>query len=131
MRRKCSSCGRTYEAKRPNSRFCGDTCRKRAQRAPKSAAVKAAKVVDQVPVLSGLGAAAVRELQEAGRLDTVLGQMVVVLAQRIGSPMETGASVASMTKQLRESMTEALKGAHQVADPLDDLRARRDAKRAG
>jgi len=75
--------------------------------------------------------AATRELEAADRLDTVLGQAALVLARRIESPMETGASIASMTKQLRETLADALKGAQQVADPLDEIRARRDSKRAG
>jgi hypothetical protein len=113
-----------YEAKRPNSRYCGDTCRKRAQRAP-----KVAKPAESVVISDGLAVAATRELEAAGRLDTALGQTAVVLARRIESPMETGASVASMTKQLRETLAEALKGADVAEDPLDMLRERRDRKR--
>jgi len=138
MQRKCASCGRSYQATRPNSKFCGDTCRKRAQRSPK----KSPQPVDlSLPeLLAGLGSAktswpltdaATRELEAADRLDTVLGQAALVLARRIESPMETGASIASMTKQLRETLADALKGAQQVADPLDEIRARRDSKRAG
>jgi hypothetical protein len=70
-----------------------------------------------------------RELEDAGRLDTVFGQAALVLARRIESPMETGSSIASMTKQLRETMVDALKGAAVAADPLDEIRARRDSKR--
>ena len=128
MQRKCASCGRSYQAARPNSKFCGDTCRKRAQRSPKSATVKPVKAP---PVLAvGLGAVTARELEDAGRLDTVLGQAALVLARRIESPMETGASIASMTKQLRETLADALKGAAMAADPLDELRNRRAAKLA-
>jgi len=138
MQRKCASCGRSYQATRPNSKFCGDTCRKRAQRSPK----KSPEPVDlSLPeLLAGLGSAktswpltdaATRELEAADRLDTVLGQAALVLARRIESPMETGASIASMTKQLRETLADALKGAQQAADPLDEIRARRDSKRAG
>ena len=129
MQRKCESCGRSYQAARPNSKFCGDTCRKRAQRSPKSGAVKP---TEPTPSLAaGLEAVTARELEAADRLDTVFGQAALVLARRIESPMETGSSIASMTKQLRETMADALKGAQQVADPLDEIRARRDSKRAG
>jgi hypothetical protein len=78
-----------------------------------------------------LVAAAERELAAAGRMDTMLGQATLELARRISSPMESGASVASLMKQLRETMADALKGAAIAADPLDELRALRDAKRAG
>ena len=80
---------------------------------------------------TGLGSVTARELEAADRLDTVLGQAALVLARRIESPMETGSSIASMTKQLRETLADALKGAQRVADPLDEIRARRDSKRAG
>ena len=129
MQRKCESCKRAYQATRPNSKYCGDTCRKRAQRSPKSTTVKSPRVPH--PVLAGLGAVTARELEDAGRLDTVLGQAAMVLARRIESPMETGASIASMTKQLRETLTDALKGAAMAADPLDEIRARRESKRVG
>ena len=138
MQRKCESCKRAYQATRPNSKYCGDTCRKRAQRSPK----KSPKPVDlSLPeLLAGLGSAkthwpltdvTARELEDAGRLDTVLGQAAMVLARRIESPMETGASIASMTKQLRETLADALKGAQQAADPLDEIRVRRESKRVG
>ena len=127
MQRKCAQCGRSYAAARPNSRFCGDTCRKRAQRSPKPTVAKPVKA--SVALAGGLGAVTARELEDAGRLDTVFGQAALVLARRIESPMETGSSIASMTKQLRETMVDALKGAAVAADPLDEIRARRDSKR--
>jgi hypothetical protein len=71
----------------------------------------------------------IRELEAAGRLDSMLGQAAVVLAARVSSPTETGASVASMTKQLRETMADAVKDAVVAADPLDELRRLRDVKR--
>jgi hypothetical protein len=126
MQRECAQCGHSYEAVRPSSKYCGDTCGKRARRSPKQIAVKPRPMVAS----AGLEAVAARELEAAGRLDTVLGQAALVLARRLESPMETGASIASMTKQLRETLVDALKGAAQAADPLDELRARRDSKRA-
>jgi hypothetical protein len=138
MQRVCASCGRSYEAKRPNSKFCGDTCRKRAQRSPGKSS---APVNPSLPeLLVGLGSdlartswpltdAVERELDGAGRLDSVFGQAALVLARRLESPMETGASIASMTRQLRETMGDALKGAAQAADPLDEIRRRRELKR--
>jgi hypothetical protein len=71
-----------------------------------------------------------RELDAAGRLDSWLGQSALELARRISSSLESGASAASMTKQLRETMADALKGAATADDALDELRKRRDSKRA-
>ena len=96
MQRQCATCGKAYQAARPNSKFCSDTCRVRAHRSPKSSPAPPA---GPVPMLgAGLESVAARELDAAGRLDTVLGQAALVLARRIESPMETGSSIASMTK---------------------------------
>lgn len=131
MQRKCDSCGKTYEAKRAASRFCTATCRKRAQRAPSVVALPPPDVDDtpSTPAASGLVSATIAELEEAGRLGTVLGQQAVELAKRVSSPHETGASVASLSKELRAVMESAMEGVGVASDPLDELRARRDRKR--
>jgi hypothetical protein len=52
------------------------------------------------------------------------------IVTRLINPTESGASVASLTKQLRETLAAALDTSDVVvADPLDELRARRDRKR--
>lgn len=87
-----------------------------------------------MPVLvdgGGLAGAIQRELSAAGRLDTYLGQQALMLADRIGSSMDTGSSVAALSRELREVMAKALDGVKVAADPLDELRARRAAKSAG
>lgn len=130
MIRNCDSCGLSYDAKRPNSRFCGQTCRKRHQRSPEPKQV--AEVVDLPPrpaPESGLVGVIVRKLTEVDRLDSVLGQQAVALAERIVSPYETGASVASLSKELRAVMESALADVGVKADPVDDLKAFRDRKR--
>lgn len=76
-------------------------------------------------------AAVMAELVEAGRLDTVLGQQALTIAEKLGSLFDTGSSAAALSKELRALMAEAVKGAAVAADPLDELRARRAAKRAG
>lgn len=126
MQRKCATCGDPYTAKRAHSKFCGDTCRKRARRSPAS---KTEPVADTSRDIGGLVSATTRELEEAGRLGSMLGQVALELARRIATRAETGSAVASMTKQLRETMAGALVGAVVVDDPLDELRGRRDAKR--
>ena len=127
MQRNCAACGVAYEAKRPNSKYHNDTCRKRGQRAPK----KLLPIVGEMPLaVSSLVTALERSLDEAARLDTWEGQSALELARRISSPHESGASIASMTKQLRETMADALKGAATADDALDELRKRRDSKRA-
>ncbi len=130
MQATCQACGRPFEAKRQAAKFCGDTCRKRAQRAPAVPATP--RPVERVERASESGLVAVvrRDLLEAGVLDTIAGQQAMAIAERIASPHETGAAVASLSKQLQAVVSEAL-GSVKSVDPLDQLRARRDAKRVG
>jgi len=128
MQRPCGSCGEPYEAKRSDSRFCGDRCKKRAQRGHTAPVA----VPIAMPVLSSDKAVASvqRELEAAGRTDTYLGALALVLAARIdGSKAVMG--FAALAKELRVTMDAALAGVTVVADPVDELRSRRDAKRVG
>lgn len=128
--RNCDSCGKPYEAKRASSKFCGDTCRKRAQRDPTPLPHD-----DDEPTHGTASSAlldAVRaELIEGERLDTALGAQALEIATRMTSPHETGSSVASLSRELRAVMGEALRNAKRVADPVDELRQRRDRKWVG
>ncbi len=60
----------------------------------------------------------------------MIGQHALEIAKRIvGAPgMNTG--VASLSKELSRVMGEARSVSTVAADPVDDLKARRDAKRA-
>ena len=129
MHRRCDSCGRYYVAKRPSSRFCGDTCRKRYQRDPSSAPPPPPEGTEPQPVDSELVTETRRNLESAGRLNTVIGQQAVLIAQRLASPHETGASIASLSREFRVVMESALSDVA-ATDPLDELRDRRDRKRA-
>jgi hypothetical protein len=120
MQRNCDVCGRSYAAKRSTSKFCSDTCRQRAARAP--GAPEASE--------SGLVAVITRDLKAAGRLETAAGQQALILAGRLGWPMDSGSSQAALSRALTEVLAVALDGAA-AADPLDELRARRAAKSAG
>ncbi len=130
MQRECDVCGLAYTARRFNSRFCSGTCGKRAERA------RAAGMPFRQATYDDLGAppsqlveAVTRELDEVGRLGTVGGQLAVLLAHRVASRRETGSATAALAKQLHLAMTEALGGVAKAADPLDEIRARRDRKR--
>jgi hypothetical protein len=53
------------------------------------------------------------------------------LAKRLSaSTFDTGSATAALSKELREVMAKALADATIGVDPLDELRARRDRKRA-
>ena len=62
-------------------------------------------------------------------MGTVGGQLAVLLAHRVASRRETGSATAALAKQLHLTMAAALGGVAKAADPLDEIRARRDAKR--
>lgn len=124
MQRSCAQCGQPYKAKRATAKYCSSLCRTRASRAGRPAKA-APKPTETYGVLES---ATRRELDAAECLDTMLGWASIELARRIESSTESGSSVASMVRVLRDTMTEALKGTT-VADPLDELRDRRDAKR--
>ncbi len=68
------------------------------------------------------------ELTAAGRQNTALGVLAVQLAQRM-TQFDTGGGLAALSKELRAVMAAALQEAPASADLIDELRARRDAKR--
>ena len=137
MQRACDSCGASYEAKRKNSRFCSGTCRVRASRGAVTPAVRASVSSLPPPVVEpeesslGLVVAVRQELEDAHRLETSLGQASLALAVRLESKGDTGAAVASLNRELRATLAEAVKGAHVAKSTLqsyrDELAARRRA----
>ena len=133
MTKICASCGREFEAKRAAAKFCGDTCRQRAKRNPSGAqadkreGVPAEDLRDKLT--GGLISQVRADLEIAGVLETTAGHQALVLASRMASPMDTGSSIASLSKRLSEVMAEAMSGAKRAADPLDELKAIRDRKR--
>jgi hypothetical protein len=123
-------CGRAYEAKRSTSKYCGSGCRVRKTRQPGDKA-KVAALPRVAPALSGLLATTTSELAAAGRLETTIGQQAVALALRIETSFgDTGSSVAALHKELRAVMEQALAGAERAVDPVDELKAWRDRRRA-
>lgn len=146
MKRKCNVCGRSYQAQRPTSKFCSSTCRVRNHQNPGVYSQDTANIkvqprrvssVDTVePPDSGPNApsnsleqATRTELEAAGVLDTLMGQQALRIAQQM-SGFETAGGMASLSKELSRVMNEALRAATVVDDPVDELAARRDAKRA-
>jgi hypothetical protein len=129
--RNCGACGKQFEAARPNAKFCGPTCRKRASRGASAQAPNPVASAD-----NSLVKATKAELEAAGKLDTRLGQQALILAARM-SGTETPSGVGTLSKELDRVMAAAIGSAPAAApapgagDDVDELRARRDAKRAG
>lgn len=125
--RSCGGCGKPYEAKRPASKFCSDLCRQRAHRKGSAAPV----AVSEAPLedRSALIAAAESELDLLGIRDSRLGQQILAIAQKLGSPFDTGSSISALSKELDRLFDKAHASAGVVADPVDQLRSLRDARR--
>jgi hypothetical protein len=70
------------------------------------------------------------ELEAAGRLHGHLAASALRLAARIDEST-TVMGYAPLVKQLQATMTEALKGSQTKRTVVDELRSKRDAKRAG
>jgi hypothetical protein len=135
MDHSCEGCGKRFQARR-GAKTCSATCRKRVSDRLKAVGGTTAPPGNVGPAPTPqaqpeLVAAVAAELEAAGRLDTALGRQALRLAQRMHSEFDTGSAIAALSKELRATMAEALKDATPVADPLDELAARRSRKAAG
>ncbi|WP_202235285.1 hypothetical protein [Actinacidiphila reveromycinica] len=132
MVRTCD-CGKEFEAKRSSARYCSERCKKRAQRRPGGVEADV-KVLPRPADDEGDGALAevVRaELAAVARAETSAGQVALALARRIdGAEQESGASLAALVKEFRASLAAATAGAEVETDPIDELRAHVQRKRA-
>jgi signal transduction histidine kinase len=131
MDRICDACGAPYEAIRANARFCSDRCRKRTARKPRPLTEMPSIPADAAPVeASHLSKIVTEELIAGGVLDTSPGQAALLLAQRMElGTTDTGSAVAAMSRELRSLMAEALGKTEVAADPMDELKARRESRR--
>lgn len=134
MSKQCGSCGAPFEAKRPTAKYCSNRCRQRAFKRTAGGG-EPEETAEQPASVSEPGrteAATAIELERAGRLDTAIGQAVIVLARRIDvSSFETGAGLAALAREHRTALAEALRDSEGAADPVDELRMKRERKLAG
>ncbi len=126
----CVVCARPFQALRSTARYCDATCRQRAKRACGVSSVAA--LPEPTEAEPDLVAATRRELLRAKREDSVLGQQALALALRLSTgAADTGSAVASLSKELRAVMAEAMAGVPAAPDLLDQLAARRVQKASG
>lgn len=133
MTKECDACGSRFTPRSSRARFCSDKCRSKARyrrevlkqpEAPKPAAKPRRKAKD-----GGTLTAVTAELTAVGRLDSSAGQAAVALARRIDEGAESSSGLAALTREMRAAMAEALAHVEQAGDALDELRARREARR--
>ncbi|WP_327029720.1 hypothetical protein OG989_04140 [Micromonospora sp. NBC_01740] len=87
------------------------------------------QVEPQQPPRVGLVAVVDRELAAAGRADTSKGAIALRLAETLADGGHTASGIAALAKELRATIDEALKGAKEAGDGLDELKARRERRR--
>lgn len=115
-------CGEEFEAKSSRAKFCSPTCRSRAHRGQPAKAKRTVK-----RGASGFEKATLAELSRLKKVDTMLGQQALVIARRMGDATETGAAVATLSREHSRLMAAVAAGAS-VADPVDEARQSRERK---
>jgi hypothetical protein len=70
------------------------------------------------------------ELAAVDRVGSATGQLALVLARRIDSGRDTGAGLASLARQLRDTLAAATVNAVDAVSPVDRLRDELAARRS-
>lgn len=137
MERTCDVCGAVYEAQRATSKVCSKRCRVRKSRGRAAAGVPAAPSAQPAQVVAAGGEASLEvltlaELTAVGRERTARGLVALLLARRLdAATREPGMGMAALSRQYEVALELAVRGAAAATDPVDELKARRDHKRAG
>lgn len=133
VQRECDVCAHPFDAKTARAKYCGATCRSRKNRG----AVPAANLPfagsgvpsdDQGSDEPRLVKAVRTALESAGRLESFAGQQAMHLAEQMSSN-KVAIGVAALNKELTATMDRALANTTKADDPVDEVKARRDAKR--
>jgi hypothetical protein len=69
------------------------------------------------------------ELRALGKEPSPLGAVALTIAARLDGGEDPGSAMAAMAKELRATMVELGRTAAVVADPVDELKRRRDERR--
>ena len=126
MTRTCAQCGKPFEARSSRAQFCSSTCRahKAKGQPPREPHPERSTSSD-----AGQESSVRTVLEAAGRESSPLGVAALILARRLdASAQETPQAVAALVRELRATLVDALDGAGQAADTVDEVGARRDAK---
>lgn len=134
IRRTCDQCGRSYEAERSTSRFCGSSCRVRSHEGvPPSVGDDRVVSLPTAPEVDGALTAQVRAtLAGVGRVETWQGAAALSIAARIDAGADPGSGLAALQRELRATMVEAMRGVgapqSRVTGMRDELQRRRQAR---
>jgi hypothetical protein len=127
-----------YTAKLESSRFCGGPCRAKWSklRAKPAAVAPSSPPVGGMPPLPVTSAdvclydAARSEFTARGVAHTLPAMQALQAAQRLDDPATSDASRSPLSKEFSRLREEALRGAVDVNDPIEAIKARVRAKRA-
>ena len=128
--RTCEKCGAPLpmQSGRGRRRKMCQTCAPSRDRGKSKPAVAPLVREGYDSVLSSVTA----ELTDVGMLNSHQGQIAVGLARRFDAGDDTGAAMAQVARQLRETMASALASKEPVeVNPLDELRAKRERRVSG
>ena len=132
MLRTCEHCGKDFQAQSSRARFCSSSCRGRARRAKGKPTATVIRVAVDEPAREPVESVfdAVRaELVEAKALDSSAGRAALVLASMVDQATVLGGSgAAALVKELRATLSEALKSKPQAVSLVDELRNRREQR---
>lgn len=129
----CARCGKAFSAVRKDAKYCSSTCRSAKFRGgpdpDNPPTVPDVPTVADIP--DGLVEAVERELTEAGVLHTAAGQAAVLLARLASSPTMVDGPRVTAARQVAGAVAAAkAAAADKGGSRLDEMKARRDAKRA-
>lgn len=124
MDRPCDVCGKSFVAQRSTAMYCGEVCKKRAQRAKAKAEGALAQAAASAKVLTMPASRTSRRSTSRSRrtlcvedraaaelgdlADTALGQQALLIARRLDERVDTsGSAVATLSRQLSALLAEA------------------------
>lgn len=128
--KQCENCGTAFDALKPQRRWCSDACGRRYRRQNPAGVPQPLRPLPTADGDIGLVGAVQAELAALGQSDSALGRLAVNLAERLvgaGSP----AGAAAVSRELSRVLASIRAHPAERADPLDELRNRRDRKRGG
>lgn len=136
---QCVKCGKGFAAKRATAQYCSAPCRVAAHRKRDGADTPApggdvhlvsVPAGDDLFALSdaavdpGVVIALTDQLRAAGKLNTVVGQLAVILAKRLQeSAGDTGAAVAALSRELDRLTAILLADVQAEPDAIDEAQA--------
>ena len=117
-------------AKRPTSKYCSVRCRTAAtrDRQKNGTAPAAPDVVVSAPSGVRVLASTRAKLEKAGLLETPEAAVALDVARRIESA--TDSALPALTREFSRLLEVAMSLAESEGDSVDEMQARRDAKRA-